>query len=57
MPAAGGPLKPLGKNETIVNAVVQEFAQAQTTGIEVVAVAGGGATGCGRAENYGCQMA
>lgn len=38
MPAAGGPLKPLGKNETIVNAVVQEFAQAQTTGIEVAAV-------------------
>jgi KaiC/GvpD/RAD55 family RecA-like ATPase len=38
MPAVGTLAKPLGKHETIVNAVIQEFAQAQTTGIEVAAV-------------------
>lgn len=30
--------KPMGPVETVVNAVIQEFAQAQTTGIEVAAV-------------------
>lgn len=38
MPASGGPVKPLGRIEAVVNAVVQEFAQAQTSGIEVEAV-------------------
>lgn len=40
MPATGStaPLKPLGKVEAVVNQVIQEFAQAQTTGIEVDAV-------------------
>lgn len=38
VPATGTLAKPLGKHETIVNTVIQEFAQAQTTGIEVAAV-------------------
>lgn len=38
MPAMGATAKPLGKWETVVNAVIQEMAQAQTSGIEVKAV-------------------
>lgn len=39
MPVTGSAsTKPLGRVETIVNAVIQEMAQAQTTGIEVDAV-------------------
>lgn len=38
MPAVGTAAKPLGAVEQVVNAVVQEFAQAQTSGIEVAAV-------------------
>lgn len=40
MPATGStaPIKPLGPVETVVNQVIQEFALAQTSGIEVVAV-------------------
>ena len=38
MPATGQVGKPLGKIEQVVNEVIQEFAQAQTAGIEVAAV-------------------
>lgn len=38
MPATGAVGKPLGRWETVVNEVIQEFAQAQTSGIEVAAV-------------------
>lgn len=38
MPATGQLVKPLGEVAAVVNAVIQEFAQAQTTGIEVAAV-------------------
>lgn len=38
MPVTGQALRVLGKTEAIVHAVIQEFAQAQTSGIEVAAV-------------------
>lgn len=38
MAVSGTVAKPLGRVEAIVNAVIQEFAQAQTSGIEVAAV-------------------
>lgn len=38
MPISGSIARPLGRTEAIVNAVIQEFAQAQTSGIEVAAV-------------------
>jgi RecA/RadA recombinase len=38
MPVTGGPAKPMGPVELVVNAVIQGFAEAQTTGIEVAAV-------------------
>lgn len=38
MPVSGGAAKPMGPVEQIVNTVIQEFAQAQTSGIEVAAV-------------------
>lgn len=39
MPVVGaGPTKVLGENERVVNEVIQEFAQAQTSGIEKEAV-------------------
>lgn len=38
LPQAGGPTKKLGEKESLVNDVIQEFAKAQTSGIEVDAV-------------------
>ena len=38
MPVLGSAVKPLGRVETIVNQVIQEFATAQVTGIELDAV-------------------